>query len=95
MKSTIAALAFAALTLTGASIVQAAPAAPMATLPGITAAHGNLVQVQWGYRHRRYWGPRRYLGPRPYWGPRLYLPGPYHRHYHCWWARGRRWCHWW
>jgi hypothetical protein len=84
MKRTVAALAFAALTLTGASIVQAAPAAP---LPGITAAHGNLIQVQWGWRHRRYWGPGPY---RRYWGPPIV-----HRHYHCWWARGRRWCRWW
>lgn len=56
MKSTVFAIAVAALSLAAVSgIAQAAPIAPMAS--GVTVGHGNLTQVQywWHRHHRRCW----------------------------------------
>jgi hypothetical protein len=89
MRKTVFAGLIAAATLAAASAAQAAPAASLPA--GVTADHGTVTQVRWGHWGHgwgyRGWGYRR-------WGYRHWGWG-YHRHWHCWWMNGNRYCRWW
>jgi hypothetical protein len=92
MRKTVFAGLVAAMTLVAASAAQAAPAASLPA--GVAADHGTVTQVRWGHWGYRHWGYRHWGYRHWGWGYRRWGWG-YHRHWHCGWVNGNRYCRWW